>query len=359
MVACSNKESKEDNPEHFQNYIEKTISKTTNPIHLPDIENGLIFKPADSVYYLNLFLPNDSTIEIDNETYIYSLDSIFGVRRYWYERDKDTLNQIKRVIANKLKKVEAGNIEINFFCDSNLHMKLFEKVKDLLAELSNDSIRYLNIMGNTGRYVQVNYSKEIKSDITCFMPKTRNILEILVNNKNDLMIEGEWDISYDSIPHYIKNYYLNPNNEEDYPDLDVYTKSLILERIVIFKKFKEDAKKGKRYDDKINELNYKLSIYKLLGEYRILPKSTFIYIQTDYQTKYSFYTKILNEINRTVLSIKDKYVRDGFYLSYHQLLQGNHYKKLREAVDFIFPNKIYPLKALEPIPVELIEDANE
>ena len=93
--------------------------------------------------------------------------------------------------------------------------------------------------------------------------------------------------------------------------------------------------------DKLREWERKLLNVTMLGAYKTLPRSTFIFIQSEKANKYTIYLSIVDSIAGGVMELKNNFCLDRF---------GREYKKrntnlyidylIKQAIDDVYPVKI-------------------
>lgn len=351
VFSCAKKEQEK---VHLPSYSEKLFKEQEVTINLPQINNGDYFFEEDSTLYINVFFLNDSTIKFN--------DSVFRLKdtttHYYYIRNvegKNTKDFSPEAVVNSIedyiKTAEDSpkTIEFKLFCDSALGYKTLSAFYHSIFKLSLDNVNSINLFGENNKYVSVNYSKPLGPHFGCILIKMSNIFEVLVNKDNQIMIENDWNLSFNDISPKIKEYYTNPNNDNDLPILVEVNKQICNQQIKILKQqIAADTSKI----EKLMEWEVKLLNVSLLGAYKTLPRSTFIFIQSDKRNSYKTYLSVIDSISEGVNELKNNFCLDRFGKTYEELNTCLYIEyEVKKAIDNIFPNKINSLTYLiEEIP---------
>lgn len=339
LFSCAKKEQEK---VYLPSYSDKLLQEQEVAINLTQINNGEYFFEEDSILYLNVFLLNDSTIKFN--------DSVFRLKdtatQYYYIRNvggKDTRDFSPETVAKSIEvylkttQNSPKKIEFNLFCDSAIGYKTLSAFYHNIFMLSIDDVQSINLFGENNKYVSVNYSKyTILTHPVCFWQ--RYIFEVLVNKDNQIMIENDRDLSFNDIIPRVQDYYTNPNMDENLPLLVEVNKQICNQQIEILKQqIDDDIDKI----EKLKEWEGKLLNVSLLGAYQTLPRSTFIFIQSDKSNSYKTYLSVIDSITAGVNELKNKFCLDRYGKAYEELntcLYTDY--EVKKAIGNIFPNKI-------------------
>lgn len=361
LFSCAKKEQEK---VYLPSYSDKLLQEQEVPINLPQINNGDYFFVEDSTLYINVFFLNDSTIKFN--------DSVFRLKdtttQYYYIRNvggKDTKDFSPEAVAKSievyLKKTQNSpkKNEFNLFCDSALGYKTLSTFYHNIFMLSLDNVKSINLFGENNKYVSVNYSKGLAlNDMPgCIMHRRGNVFEILLNKDNQLMIESEWDLSFNDISPKVKEYYTNPNMDENLPELVEVNKQVCQQQITLLSKLILDGDSSRI--NKLKEWQTKLLNVKMSGAYKTLPDRTFILLQLDMRNNYKSYLSLVDSVTSGVNELKNKFCLDRYGKLYSELNESLYHEyQIKKVIDDIFPNKInsevyYPPIEILPIPVDL------
>lgn len=360
LFSCAKKEQEK---VYLPSYSEKLLQEQEVAINLPQINNGEYFFEEDSILYLNVFFLNDSTIKFNDS--VFRLEkgkedvSFMMMRTVGRENLKDFSSRIVAQSINNLVNANSINtkaIEFNLFCDSALGYKTLSAFYHNIFMLSLDDVKSINLFGENNKYVSVNYSKGLAlNDMPgCIMHRRGNIFEILLNKDNQLMIESEWDLSFNDISPKVKEYYTNPNMDENLPELVVINKQVCQQQIALLSKTIVDGDSSRV--NKLKEWQTKLLNVKMLGAYQTLPNRTFILLQLDMRNNYKSYLSLVDSISAGVNELKNEFCLDRYGKPYRKLNSSLYHEyQIKKVINDIFPNKInsevyYPPIEILPIP---------
>lgn len=171
--------------------------------------------------------------------------------------------------------------------------------------------------------------------------KERNVYEVLVNSNDQLLVEGErMDIR--ELKEGAKEFYTNPNNRPDLPELRWVTRAEVTENIA---RLKNAISQG---GDKVNDLRTRLSSWEdkqaaldLIGDYRELPSSALISLQNDRGTSYDMYIAVQNELSAAINEMRNELSKDKFGVAYSELnpLLDEDKPKIK-AIRAVYPQRI-------------------
>lgn len=195
-----------------------------------------------------------------------------------------------------------------------------------------------------------------KRDIEVEPPKAneRNILEILVNSKDQLMIEKEWNKSLDDINGVVKTFMANPQDLDNMPVMVTVTKAECRAEIG---RLQAEMEATKSLEDKaiikeqINQWTGKLKATELVGNYRTINPTATIAIQYDKGTSYGQYLSVRDKIMSGINELRDELAMKNFGISYAALesireeVKTEEDKEKIKAVREVYPQKIIKLPA--------------
>lgn len=324
-------------------YTEKLFQQEDLSINLPQINNGEYFFENDSTLYLNVFILNDSTIKFNDTTFNLSDSNssfdYYMIRNIGVDSTKDfSPEAVVKDINSFVNSNKEKNIEFSLFCNSTISYKTLSAFYHHIFMLSLNDVNAINLFGANNQFVSVNYSKYFHNDvIACFWESS--IFEILVNKNKQIMIENDWDLSFNEIKPRVMIYYTNPNNDENLPELVEVNEKICNQQIALLKKFIEDGDSSKI--DKLKEWQAKLLNVSLLAAYKTLPRRTFIFIQSEKANKYTTYLSTVDSISGGVMELKNNFCMDRFGREYSKLNTNLYIDyQIKLAIDEVYPNKI-------------------
>lgn len=195
-----------------------------------------------------------------------------------------------------------------------------------------------------------------KRDVEVEPPKAneRNILEILVNSKDQLMIEKEWDKELDDIPAVVKTFMENPKDLENMPKMISITKNQCRNEIA---RLQADYNATKSLEtqavlkDQISQWKDKLNAAELVGDYRTINPGATIAIQYDKSTSYGTYLSVRDRIMSGLNELRDELAMEKFGITYAALesiraeVKTEEDKARIKAIREVYPQKIIKLPA--------------
>lgn len=171
--------------------------------------------------------------------------------------------------------------------------------------------------------------------------KERNVYEVLVNSNDQLLVENErMDIR--ELKDGAKEFYTNPNNRSDLPEMRWVTKSTCQENINQLKTaISQDGGKKGELKDKLKQWENKLAAVELIGDYKELPSSALISLQNDRGTSYDMYIAVQNELSAAVNELRNSLAQEKFGVRYDELnpMQDDDKPKIL-AVRAVYPMRI-------------------
>ena len=236
--------------------------------------------------------------------------------------------------------------------DANILLNLYRYE----AEVREQVISLIKIVKNSGRTINrldinstsIEVRHSTYDDSGIIYCGIRNYLEILINYQNQLMVEGKWDQTLDSIPVSIIDWYLDKNQSWG---LDKISSKICQHEISMLTNIFNNQGGSEQILEQINYWNKRLEITRLIGSYETTPRYYSILIQGDNRTKIINYFRILDKINQGVLELRNSLNLEKFDIEYANLnLNLNKELKMKEAIDEVYPVLINPLVFYPRIP---------
>lgn len=171
--------------------------------------------------------------------------------------------------------------------------------------------------------------------------KERNVYEVLVNSNDRLLVENE-PMDIRDLKEGAKEFYTNPSNRSDLPELRWVTRSLCVENISQLKNAIAQGDGDKTgLKEKLKNWEEKLSAVELIGEYRELPTSALISLQNDRGTSYNMYIAVQNELSAAVNELRNSLSDEKFGVPYSELnpMDDDDKPKIK-AVRAVYPQRI-------------------
>ncbi|MCH2214983.1 MAG: biopolymer transporter ExbD [Flavobacteriales bacterium] len=170
--------------------------------------------------------------------------------------------------------------------------------------------------------------------------KKRNVYEVLVNSRNQLLVEGErMDIA--DLKEGAKMFYTNPNKDPDLPILTRQTRGAVEENITLLQQALVKDPKNKQLETDLKKWKGKLSAIELIGEYDELPTSALISLQNDRGTKYAMYISVQNELSAAINELRNELAQDKFGVAYSELNPSVAEDKPKiKAIRAVYPQRI-------------------
>jgi len=170
--------------------------------------------------------------------------------------------------------------------------------------------------------------------------KKRNVYEVLVNSRNQLLVEGErMDIA--DLKQGAKMFYTNPDKDPDLPILKRMTRTAVQENINLLQAAVAKDPKNKQLEKDLKKWQGKMSAIELIGEYDELPTSALISLQNDRGTKYAMYISVQNELSAAINELRNELSLDKFGVAYSELNPGNAEDKPKiKAIRAVYPQRV-------------------
>lgn len=170
--------------------------------------------------------------------------------------------------------------------------------------------------------------------------KMRNVYEVLVNSNNQLLVEGKRmdikDLKAGAI-----EFYTNPTNSPDLPQLTRITAGMVQENLTIIKQALAQNPTSNDLQTKLKTWDQKAIAVELIGEYDELPSSALISLQNDRGTSYKTYISVQNELSSAVNSLRNELSEEKFNVPYSELSPSKEEDKPKiKAIRAVYPQRI-------------------
>jgi len=170
--------------------------------------------------------------------------------------------------------------------------------------------------------------------------KERNVYEVLVNSKDQLLVEGK-PMDIQDLKKGAIEFYTNPTNSPDLPQLTQVTRAMVDENIVRLKQALRQNPDSKDLKDKLEKWEDKRSAIELVGPYKELPTSALISLQNDRGTSYKTYISVQNELSAAVNELRNKLSLEKFGVPYTELNPAKDADKpMIKAIRAVYPQRI-------------------
>lgn len=170
--------------------------------------------------------------------------------------------------------------------------------------------------------------------------KERNVYEVLVNSKDQLLVEGK-PMDIQDLKQGAIEFYTNPTNSPDLPQLKQVTRAMVDENIVRLKQALRQNPDSKDLKDKLEKWEDKRNAIELVGPYKELPTSALISLQNDRGTSYKTYISVQNELSAAVNELRDKLSLEKFGVRYSELNPAKDADKpMIKAIRAVYPQRI-------------------
>ncbi len=168
----------------------------------------------------------------------------------------------------------------------------------------------------------------------------RNVYDVLVNSSDRLLVKGE-PTEIRNLKEGAKEFYTNPKNRVDLPELRRITRSLCVENISQIKAAIAQNPNDKELKDLLRQWEDRLGAVELVGEYKELPSSALISLQNDRGTSYDMYIKVQNELSAAVNELRNGLCEEKFGVAYSSLniMKAEDKPKIK-AVRAVYPQRI-------------------
>jgi biopolymer transport protein ExbD len=170
--------------------------------------------------------------------------------------------------------------------------------------------------------------------------KKRNVYEVLVNSNDQLLVEGQrMDIR--DLRAGAVEFYTNPNNSPDLPQLNRVTRAGVQDNINRLKQALSQSPDNDDLRKKLEDEEDRMAAIELIGEYDELPSSALISLQNDRGTSYEMYIKVQNELSAAVNGLRNTLSEEKFNVPYSELNPAKAEDKPKiKAIRAVYPQRI-------------------
>ena len=117
LISCNSKIKKEEAPLTF---VEKSLLKDSVDIDLPVFKHGLPFFEDDSTTYRNIYLINDSTVQVGKDMFPLKKEVVM-----FREKVVDSARINFRAVGDTIAdRIDRDTATVNIFVDTSVHFKL-------------------------------------------------------------------------------------------------------------------------------------------------------------------------------------------------------------------------------------------
>ena len=180
--------------------------------------------------------------------------------------------------------------------------------------------------------------------------KERNVYVVLVNDADQLLVEGE-PMDIKDLRAGAKEFMTNPANLETLPEKTRITAALCREQIGNYRSYvanATDPETKNSYQKTLERWEDKLAAVELLGDYMELPGSAVISLQTGSKTSYNMYVQVQNELEAGVRELRDELAKEKFGRKFTELDDKREEDQaLIKAVRMVYPQRISEAEPVE------------
>ncbi len=180
--------------------------------------------------------------------------------------------------------------------------------------------------------------------------KQRNIYEVLINDADMLLVEGE-PMNIKDLREGAKEFMTNPDGREDLPELRQVTRAEVQQQIANYKSYIQGATsevEKQNFEKSLEKWEDKLKAIDFFGPYMELPGSAVISLQTGSKTTYDMYVRVQNELTAAVRELRDRLAVESFGKKYTELDELTDLGKDRiRAVRMVIPQRISEAEPVE------------
>src|SRR5690606_11328370 len=182
----------------------------------------------------------------------------------------------------------------------------------------------------------------------------RDIYEVLVNDADQLLVEGE-PMELENLREGAKIFMTNPNNANpDLPQKRMVTSADAQQQLANNKSYlaqATDPEERQRFEKEVAKWEGKLNAIRLIGEYRELPNNTVISLQTGSRPTYDMYVEMQHELGAAIRELRDELSMEKFDRKFSELDEKDD--EDRELIKAI--RQVYPQRVSEAEPVDVGE----
>lgn len=153
----------------------------------------------------------------------------------------------------------------------------------------------------------------------------RNVLEISINGKNEILAGGEL-IDPARLYAITREFYTNPSSKQDLPELILLDEERCRRKIAGAKAVPDLGGEQQKWESALRQV-------RKSGSFRILPDDAFISLQHDNATSYAVYVQVQNEIQQAVNDLRNEWSLKLYNRNYSEMekdISGN-----KEKIAFI------------------------
>lgn len=164
--------------------------------------------------------------------------------------------------------------------------------------------------------------------------KKRNVLQILVNYKNEIMVEGEI-LDVKQLKDKLKEFITNPTDREDLPEKIIITEELCAKKIAEKEALlKSDEKNAQQHKIDLELWKKRLEARKIIGKDYVITNHV-ISLRNDRGTKYETYIAVQDAISWAYAEIRDEKAKEYFNKPFILLSEAE-----KEAIRTLIPMKL-------------------
>jgi biopolymer transport protein ExbD len=168
----------------------------------------------------------------------------------------------------------------------------------------------------------------------------RNVYDVLVNSADRLLVKGQ-PVDIRNLKEGAKEFYTNPTNRMDLPELRRINRSLCVENIAQLKAAIAQQPDNREMRDRLAQWEDRLAAVELVGEYRELPSSALISLQNDRGTSYDMYIRVQNELSAAINELRNELSMEKFNVPYASLnILSDEDKPKIKAIRAVYPQRI-------------------
>jgi biopolymer transport protein ExbD len=188
-------------------------------------------------------------------------------------------------------------------------------------------------------------------DENTMIANKRDVYEVLVNDADMLLVEGE-EMDIKDLRAGAKEFMTNPGNSPDLPEKKRVTAADCQQKIAEYKSFvagATDPVKKDSYQKTQEKWEDKLTAVKLLGDFMELPSTAVISLQTGSKTSYDMYVKVQNELEAGIRELREELAKDKFGRKFSELDdKKDEDQPLIKAIRLVYPQRV---SEAEPVDV--------
>lgn len=173
-----------------------------------------------------------------------------------------------------------------------------------------------------------------------FIFNERDIFEVLVNSRNELLVENKY-VTIEELQDLTKEFYTNPKGADNLPTLVVVTEEKCTENIKTLEAQLAADPENVSVKTKLSEWKDKLETVQLIGTYKELPKVAAIRLQSDNSTTYDIYFQVQNELEAAINELRDELCLQKFEVPFSDLNPRDPKDQDKvKAIRTVYPQRI-------------------